>query len=94
MSQGFPDSLVDDGIYAWTRNPMYLGHLIFASGLTLATRSPIAAATTVVLTRWFQRRVKRDEQRLVARFGEPYLDYTTRVPRWLPGTPPVPAANE
>jgi protein-S-isoprenylcysteine O-methyltransferase Ste14 len=91
MSQGFPDSLVDTGVYAWTRNPMYVGHIVFATGLTLVTRSPIAAAVTGALIPWFRQRVARDEQRLAERFGDVYVDYTTRVPRWLPGTTPVPA---
>ena len=28
-----------------------------------------------------------DEARLTAAFGEPYTEYTTRVPRWLPRPP-------
>jgi protein-S-isoprenylcysteine O-methyltransferase Ste14 len=93
MSQGFPETLVDDGVYAWTRNPMYLGHMVFATGLALVTRSPIAAAAAAALPPWFQRRVKRDERRLVERFGEQYVEYTMRVPRWMPGTRPVPAES-
>lgn len=99
MSQGFPDRLVDTGIYRWTRNPMYLGHLVFAAGLTLTTRSPLAGATTAALVPWFRSRVERDEQRLARRFGQDYLSYTARVPRWLPGTravsvkPQEPAAS-
>ena len=86
MSQGYPDELVEAGIYRWTRNPMYLGHLIFASGLVLTTRSPVAAAALTGLVPWYRHRVERDEGRLSARFGAPYRLYTTRVPRWFPGT--------
>lgn len=86
MSQGFPDALVETGIYRWTRNPMYLGHLVFAAGLALLTRSPLAKAALAWLVPWFRRRVARDEARLADRFGRPYLDYTARVPRWLPNT--------
>ena len=34
-----PERLVSSGPYAYTRNPMYLGHIIFLIGLTLT--SPI-----------------------------------------------------
>lgn len=91
MSQGLPESLVDSGVYAWTRNPMYLGHIIFAAGLVLVTRSPVAGAAAAALVPWFQRRVARDEQRLVERFGDSYVEYATWVPRWVPGTRPIPA---
>jgi protein-S-isoprenylcysteine O-methyltransferase Ste14 len=93
MSQGFPDEIVESGIYRYTRNPMYLGHLIFATGLTLGTRSPVAACVMVALVPWFRGRVRHDERRLVDRFGDSYAAYTTRVPRWLPGTRPSAACT-
>jgi protein-S-isoprenylcysteine O-methyltransferase Ste14 len=34
---------------------------------------------------WFHFRVLGDERGLAARFGEPYVAYTQRVKRWLPG---------
>jgi protein-S-isoprenylcysteine O-methyltransferase Ste14 len=84
MSQGRPERLVTSGIYAYTRNPMYLGHLVFLSGLSLLTRSPVAVAVTGVLTPWFDERAGADERRLAELFGEPYREYASRVPRWLP----------
>lgn len=83
MSQGMPDELVTSGPYRFTRNPMYLGHLVFMSGLTLTTRSPVAAAALAGHLRWFDSRVRRDEQRLRDRFGPAYDEYCARVPRWL-----------
>lgn len=93
MSQGFPEELVGTGIYRFTRNPMYLGHLIFATGLALMTRSPLAAGAAAALVPWFRNRVEHDERRLADRFGDRYLDYTARVPRWLPGTRAVRGAR-
>jgi protein-S-isoprenylcysteine O-methyltransferase Ste14 len=90
MSQGMPERLVTDGPYALTRNPMYLGHLVFLGGLTLTTRSPLALAATASLLPWFGRRARADERRLIVRFGSEFADYCRRVPRWLPGTPPRP----
>jgi protein-S-isoprenylcysteine O-methyltransferase Ste14 len=66
---------------------MYLGHLLFLAGLALLTRSPLAAGTAVALVPWFDRRARRDEARLRARFGAEYDAYCRRVPRWLPDRP-------
>lgn len=82
-----PQRMVSSGIYAWTRNPMYLGHLIFMSGLFLATRSWLALAFLVVNIPWFDKRVKGDEIRLAERFGAPYHAYQSQVPRWIPAPP-------
>lgn len=79
-----PERLVDQGPYAYTRNPMYLGHLIFLSGLVLTTRSWLAVAILIGNIVWFHRRVLRDEARLIAAFGEEYTDYMARVKRWIP----------
>jgi protein-S-isoprenylcysteine O-methyltransferase Ste14 len=87
MSQGQPDELVTSGPYAVTRNPMYLGHLVFLTGLTLATRSPVSLAVTAGLVHWFDERARTDHRRLVRIFGPPYEEYAARVPRWLPGLP-------
>jgi protein-S-isoprenylcysteine O-methyltransferase Ste14 len=87
LSQGRPDRLVTTGVYAVTRNPMYLGHLVFLAGLTALTRSPLALAVTAGLVPWFDERARQDHERLTALFGEPYTAYAARVPRWLPGLP-------
>lgn len=79
-----PKRLVMDGPYALTRNPMYLGHLLFMSGLVLATRSPLAVALALRQLDRFTDRVQRDEERLGRLFGEEYVAYRERVPRWLP----------
>lgn len=91
MSQGMPDRLVTDGPYALTRNPMYLGHLVFVAGVTLATRSPLALAICASLVPWFRERARKDERRLSERFGPAFEDYCRHVPRWLPGTSPRPS---
>ena len=85
LSGAPPERLVDTGVYAWTRNPMYLGHIIYMIGVALTFQSWFAAAIALVRTVWFHFRVLKDERGLTARFGEPYLDYMRRVNRWLPG---------
>jgi protein-S-isoprenylcysteine O-methyltransferase Ste14 len=80
-----PERLVTTGPFAYCRNPMYLGHVIFLLGLTLSLQSVLAALIMVATAVWFHFRVQRDEKRLRERFGQPYLDYAARVRRWIPG---------
>jgi protein-S-isoprenylcysteine O-methyltransferase Ste14 len=80
-----PGTIVDTGPYRYTRNPMYLGHLIFMAGLAITFQSWFALALLIARAVWFHGRVLKDERRLAERFGAPYLDYCRRVRRWIPG---------
>jgi protein-S-isoprenylcysteine O-methyltransferase Ste14 len=80
-----PERLVTGGPYVWTRNPMYLGHLVFLAGLALTLHSELAAVITAASAWFFHVRVKRDEKRLRELFGEAYAEYCRRVKRWVPG---------
>lgn len=80
-----PERIVEQGPYRFVRNPMYLGHLVFILGLALALRSWPAAALFAFHVFWFNRRVLADEARLESLFGAAYLDYKSRVKRWIPG---------
>jgi len=80
-----PECLVATGLYAYTRNPMYLGHIIFLVGLTQTLRSWLAALITISTAIWFHMRVVGDEKNLTERFGKPYIDYLLKVKRWIPG---------
>jgi protein-S-isoprenylcysteine O-methyltransferase Ste14 len=85
LSGAPPERLVEGGIYAWTRNPMYLGHIIYMIGVAVLFQSWFGAALAIARAIWFHRRVLDDEKRLAELFGQPYVDYTRRVRRWLPG---------
>ena len=82
---GPPLRLCTDGPYRWVRNPMYLGHLIFLTGLALTFKSWAAAVLLAFHVLWFDRRVREDEIRLARIFGDDYHAYAARVKRWLPG---------
>ena len=80
-----PERIVTTGPYRHTRNPMYLGHLIFMLGLALTLASWIAAALFAFHLFWFHRRALEDEAQLSRRFGAQYDAYALRVKRWIPG---------
>lgn len=80
-----PERLVTSGPYAVTRNPMYLGHVIYMLGVVLVLGSPAGAVALLLRALWFHRRVLGDEQRMARLFGPEYERYHARVSRWLPG---------
>jgi protein-S-isoprenylcysteine O-methyltransferase Ste14 len=80
-----PARLITSGPYGYTRNPVYVGHLLFLIGLTVALKSELAAIILIVTAVLLHFRVLRDEQRLTELFGQPYVAYKDRVKRWIPG---------
>ena len=80
-----PERLVTTGPYAWLRNPMYAGHLVYLAGAALVLRSWFGAALWIAHAVWFDLRVRKDERRLRGLFVESYEAYCRRVARWLPG---------
>jgi hypothetical protein len=88
-SRGFgggnmPQRLLQTGPYAYTRNPMYLGHLIFLFSLGSTFHSKVGNMLFVANALWFHRRVLRDEALLREKFGGEYDAYAARVKRWVP----------
>jgi protein-S-isoprenylcysteine O-methyltransferase Ste14 len=80
-----PERIITQGPYRFTRNPMYLGHLIFMLGLALTFWSWLALVIVMVRAYWFQLRVQGDEVRLEKIFGAEYAAYRAQVKRWIPG---------
>lgn len=77
-----PQRLVTTGIYRYTRNPMYSGHLVFMLGLTIVFASIAGAALFIFHLRWFHQRVLEDEAKMQTLFGAQYAAYAHRVRRW------------
>ena len=77
-------SLIENGIYRISRNPMYLGVLFLLLawaaylGSLLALTGPILF---VIYLNQFQ--IRPEEQILEERFGKAYVDYSLRVRRWI-----------
>ena len=77
-------ALVTTGIYAWTRNPIYLGLTAIYAGLAIASNAWWAVLLLLpVLVILQVGVVSREERYLERRFGDAYRDYRTRVRRWL-----------
>jgi len=76
-------ALVTTGIFAWLRNPMYVGGMAILIGLAVLLASDWMVVMTVLagLVLHFGV-VKREERYLQAKFGEAYRRYCAAVPRY------------
>ncbi len=77
--------IVDTGPYSVTRNPLYVFSAIGAAGVGAMVGSVTVAVAFAVLT-WaaFHYVTLVEEDYLKKNFGQPYLDYLARVPRFFP----------
>lgn len=76
--------LLTSGIYAYSRNPIYLGWFLIGAGIAFRSASLLVLATAVtmiLLLYWAV--VLHEEVYLETKFGEEYSSYKKRVRRWL-----------
>ena len=81
-----PQRIIDFGPYRFTRNPMYLGHLIFLTGLAVTFWSWFALIVLAGSRHLVSSpRCCTTRARLATIFGAEYDAYCARVKRWIPG---------
>lgn len=77
-------SLQTGGIYAFSRNPMYMGMLLLYAGLALLLGNWWTLLLVPVLVWAVQRVVILPEERYLQRaFGADYTTYKAKVRRWI-----------
>jgi protein-S-isoprenylcysteine O-methyltransferase Ste14 len=78
------DYLIQDGVYRWTRNPMYLGIVSMLFGIAAWTGAlscyVAAAGFFLVMDRLF---CPYEETKLRNAFGAEYVEYRLRTRRWF-----------
>lgn len=78
-----PGSLVTKGIFAVSRNPIYVGFFVFLVGQFLAFPNWIPLAYLLGGAWLFHRQVLREEEFMRARYGQEYAEYCGRVRRYV-----------
>ncbi len=77
-------TLITEGFYKYTRNPMYVGMNSFLLGLMLILQNPLNIFFLIIF--FFIVRnmfVFKEEVQMEETFGEDYLIYKGKVRRWL-----------
>ena len=81
---GTASTLVSDGAYRFTRNPMYVGLLITLLGWAAFLWQPWALVFLPLFVLYITRfQIKPEERVLSSLFGTEYAQYTAKVRRWL-----------
>ncbi len=84
MQPNQTSSLVDSGIYNYSRNPMYVGFYLFLLAWAVFLNNAFALLLSfgfILYMNHFQ--IKPEEQALESLFAQDYLTYKQKVRRWL-----------
>jgi protein-S-isoprenylcysteine O-methyltransferase Ste14 len=78
-----PGRLVTTGIFAVSRNPIYVGFFLFLLGQFLVFPSWTTLTALAFATVLFHRQVLREEEFMRQRYGREYDEYCGRVRRYV-----------
>ena len=83
--QIWADKLVQGGMFAHSRNPLYLGNILMFVGVVMILHSPVAYAIGIPLVLFtYICIIFAEEQFLGGKFGADYAEYCSRVNRLWP----------
>jgi protein-S-isoprenylcysteine O-methyltransferase Ste14 len=81
---GSTQLIICTGIYKYTRNPMYLGLTTIFIGISTITNAWFSFILLFPLLMICQKGIiEREESYLARKFGNEYLDYQSKVRRWI-----------
>jgi protein-S-isoprenylcysteine O-methyltransferase Ste14 len=82
--QSSAPKLIDSGVYSRVRHPMYLGVLLNGLAFFFISLSVLSLIVLIALFIFYDRMAAYEEKDLIRIFGEEYIAYQKRVPKWLP----------
>lgn len=85
--------LATSGIYAHVRHPQYVGFILVMLGFLAQWPTLPTLIMFPILLVMYVRLAKREEQKMIAEFGEEYREYARCVPAFIPRLGRVPTAR-
>lgn len=76
--------VVDYGLYSRIRHPMYLGSILMYVGFWVTTLSLFSLIPLLAVIIAYNYLASKEEGFLIEKFGDQYLQYKNRVPKWIP----------
>jgi protein-S-isoprenylcysteine O-methyltransferase Ste14 len=85
MKPDSSSSLVSSGVYALTRNPMYLGFLLVLAGWAVFLSNVFGLLLLLPVFVFYMNRfqIEPEKKALAILFGPAFIAYQSRVRRWL-----------
>jgi len=77
------DRVITGGLYRFSRNPMYIGMLLMHFGLGIASASWLYIVFTLMLFFLLNEFASAEERYCLYIYGDDYLRYKNRTPRWI-----------
>ena len=78
-----PDKLITSGIFAYSRNPIYVAFFVILVGQFLLFPHTITLVAVIAAAGLFHRQVLREEEYLQEHYGREFADYRDRVRRYV-----------
>ena len=76
--------LVTNGLYRFSRNPMYLGMALILVGVAILLGCLTLFGIVALFVGWIHFQfICREEEMLSTQFGQDWLEYKARVRRWI-----------
>jgi protein-S-isoprenylcysteine O-methyltransferase Ste14 len=77
-------TIVTGGPYRYTRNPLYLSMTLIYGGISALANALLPVLLLPIVLRLMRRGViEREERYLERKFGDEYIEYKVRTPRWI-----------
>ncbi len=76
--------VIEEGVYRYSRNPMYAGAIIFLIGCSILSGNILSLSCPLFMfgvLNWMF--IPFEEEKMEKSFGQNYLEYKKRVRRWL-----------
>ena len=78
------ETLVVNGLYKYSRNPMYLGLAFLLIAYAIWLSNPLSTLVILGFVRWITKfQIEPEEEILREKFGNEFIEYQDRVGRWF-----------
>ena len=83
IDENTKDALITNGVFAISRNPIYMAFIAFFIGIFMAYPNIITIVFLLVLTSLIHRQILREEKFLSSHYGQEYEEYCEKVRRYI-----------